>query len=262
MPGCRRFPIIDGTTGRAALDAPLEITVAALALARILLWLLVESRWRAYPSSWKKSLAGDVLTTLLIGLVTIPVADRVAYRLGAAGWLPAVWSGLPLWIRIAAYVVLADLGHYLVHRLMHTRWLWRLHRWHHVPRHMNWLAGNRQSLPDRLLVSLPYIALAPILSGTPTLVGTALLVFATLRNDWMHANAAIGWRWIELALVTPRFHHVHHSTDPVHHNRNIGVVFTVWDRLFGTFHDPGETVGRIRFGIPERVPLYRLYLGL
>jgi sterol desaturase/sphingolipid hydroxylase (fatty acid hydroxylase superfamily) len=244
------------------LDKTYALTVAGLVTARILFWLLLESRWRAYPSSWRKSLAGDVLTTLLIGFVTIPIADRVAYRLGAAGWLPAIWSGFPMWLRIAAYVVLADLGHYLIHRLMHTARLWRLHRWHHVPVHMNWLAGNRQSLPDRLLVSLPYIALAPILAGTPTAVGTALLVFATLRNDWMHANATLGWPWLEKVMVTPRFHHVHHSTDPQHHHRNFGITFTIWDRLLGTFQDPAGTVGRIRFGIPERVRLYRLYLGL
>jgi sterol desaturase/sphingolipid hydroxylase (fatty acid hydroxylase superfamily) len=234
----------------------------ALLVARILLWLAVESRWRSYPSTWKHTLAGDVITTLILGLVTIPIADRVAYRIGMAGWMPAVWSDFPVWSRVATYVVLADLGHYGVHRLMHTGLFWNTHRWHHAPGHMNWLAGNRESLPDRLMVSVPYIGLSPILAGTPGIVGTGLMVFALLRNDWMHANASLGWKWLERVFVTPRYHHVHHSTDPGHHGCNIGITFTLWDRLFGTYYDPQETVGRIQFGIGKEVPLPRLYLGL
>lgn len=244
------------------LFTPYRLALAGLAVARIAFWLLVESRWRAYPSSWKRTLAGDVLTTVIIGMVTVPLADRVIYRIGLDHWLPAVWSGVPLWTRILFYIVLADLGHYWVHRLMHNRRLWSVHRWHHAPEHMNWLAGNRESLPDRLMVSVPYFGFSPLLADAPGLVWTGLMVYSGLRNDWMHVNAALGWRWVEWLFVTPRYHHVHHSADPAHHDRNIGIIFTLWDRLFGTFHDPEGTVGRIRFGIGEKVSLPRLYAGL
>ena len=66
------------------------LTAVGASVARIALWLLVESRWRVYPSSWRASLAGDLITTLILGLVTVPLADRLAYRIGMAGWLPSI----------------------------------------------------------------------------------------------------------------------------------------------------------------------------
>lgn len=235
--------------------------VVALVIGRILLWVGIERRWRLYPATWPRTLFSDVATTLVLVLITVPLGDRLLYRLGVANWIPALWPQLPLWSRIGLYVVLADCGHYWLHRLMHTQTLWSLHRWHHAPTHMNWLAGNRESLPDRLLVSLPYIGLSPLLADAPGRVWVALLLLAVLRNDWMHLNTAWGWRWLEQVFVTPRYHHIHHSADPQHHNKNIGIFFTVWDRLFGTYVQPESTVGHIRFGIDQQVPLARLYTG-
>ncbi len=53
-----------------------------------------------------------------------------------------------------------------------------------------------------------------------------------------HANLRTpGWldRALSLVLVTPRFHHVHHAAGETDYNNNLGIVFTVWDRLFGTY---------------------------
>lgn len=242
---------------------PYRLSVVGLIAARVLVWMLVESRWRGYSFRWQRTLLGDVVTTVLLLMVTIPLADRVVYWLGVNGWLPAAWlGGLPLWCRVPLYIVLADFGHYWVHRLMHTRLVWTAHRWHHAPEHMNWLAGNRESLPDRFMVSLPYFALSPLLADAPGAVWSGLGVYATLRNDWMHLNVRWGWRWLERVFVTPRYHHVHHSADPAHYNCNVGIIFTVWDRLFGTFRDPEDTVGKIRFGIGSKVPVARLFVGL
>jgi hypothetical protein len=35
-------------------------------------------------------------------------------------------------------------------------------------------------------------------------------------------------------FVTPQYHRVHHSLEPGDADRNLGGLFTVWDRLFGT----------------------------
>jgi hypothetical protein len=42
---------------------------------------------------------------------------------------------------------------------------------------------------------------------------------------------------------------VHHSSDPVHFNKNLGSCLAVWDWVFGTLHVPAKTPGRLRFGV-------------
>jgi len=55
--------------------------------------------------------------------------------------------------------------------------------------------------------------------------------------DWTY-----GWigRWL---LMSPGMHKVHHSNNPEHFNKNLGNLFVIWDRLFGTYQDvPSQPV--------------------
>ena len=70
--------------------------------------------------------------------------------------------------------------------------------------------------------------------------------------------ASIYREWI---LLTPRYHHIHHSRNPEHHGANLGSRPTIWDRLFGTYVDP-EGVGEISFGIEAAPSPTRLALGI
>ena len=44
-------------------------------------------------------------------------------------------------------------------------------------------------------------------------------------------------------------HHIHHSADPRHHMANMGNIFSLWDRLFGTYIDPDTITNDLPFGI-------------
>jgi sterol desaturase/sphingolipid hydroxylase (fatty acid hydroxylase superfamily) len=185
-----------------------------------------------------------------------PVVEFVLHHLSAT--LAALW----LAPRIVVYYLAADLGSYWMHRLMHTRHLWRLHRWHHAPQQLYWLSGVRASLPQQILFNLPYVAALPILSGAPGWISAVVIVEGVIRNDWMHMN--VRWRsnWLERVLVTPRYHQIHHSADARLHNGNYGSLFSIWDRLFGTYLDPDTTEPK-KFGTgePPRDPVL-LALGL
>jgi sterol desaturase/sphingolipid hydroxylase (fatty acid hydroxylase superfamily) len=78
----------------------------------------------------------------------------------------------------------------------------------------------------------------------------------------MHMNVTWRSNWLEWVLVTPRYHHVHHSCDLALSNSNFGVTFSIWDRLFGTYTDPDQVKEPISFGIGEEVPPLRLILGV
>jgi sterol desaturase/sphingolipid hydroxylase (fatty acid hydroxylase superfamily) len=47
-------------------------------------------------------------------------------------------------------------------------------------------------------------------------------------------------RWIEYVLVTPSHHRVHHASNILYLDRNMGMVFIIWDRIFGTFTEEME----------------------
>ncbi|MCC6459477.1 MAG: sterol desaturase family protein, partial [Saprospiraceae bacterium] len=38
-------------------------------------------------------------------------------------------------------------------------------------------------------------------------------------------------------LVTPSHHRVHHASNALYLDRNLGMLFIVWDKLFGTFQE-------------------------
>jgi sterol desaturase/sphingolipid hydroxylase (fatty acid hydroxylase superfamily) len=147
----------------------------------------------------------------------------------------------PLPLRVVAYYIAGDFSSYWMHRLTHTKHLWRVHHFHHSTTQMYWLAGVRSTIWQQTLSNLPYILWAPLVFDAPRGVFTGLLFFSILTNHWMHMN--FHWRsnWLEYVLVTPRSHHIHHSSAPEHYNANYGIVFSVWDRLFGTWIDPDTT---------------------
>lgn len=218
---------------------------------------------------YRKALPGDLVAMVVyqFGVATAaayvyePGNDFIRHDLMRQP-LAATIAGLWLAPRLVVYYLVADLGSYWLHRLMHTRHLWRLHRWHHAPTQMYWLAGVRASLPQQILFNLPGFAALPILAGARGWVFLAMLVEGVIRNDWMHMNVTWRSNWLEWVLVTPRYHHIHHSADAKLHNGNYGSLFSIWDRLFGTYLDPDTTQPK-KFGTgePNRDPVL-LVLGV
>ncbi len=225
-------------------------------------FFLFERRFAARPVIYRRVLARDVGAFLLVVLLGIPssIATQALFsRVPLVAMLRRV-PELPHWASIPLAIVGSDLTMYWLHRLLHTRHLWRMHRWHHAPGHMYWLAGARTSVAQGLLygtVPLIFVALA-----VPPVVTGVYALLTVVANHWMHANLRLRCRWLEAVFVTPRFHHVHHSRDPRHHDRNFGALLSVWDRLFGTYLDPDDVKAPIEFGIPETVSGPRLVAGV
>jgi sterol desaturase/sphingolipid hydroxylase (fatty acid hydroxylase superfamily) len=227
-----------------------------------LLFTAAELLRPARPLSYRAVLKNDLTALAIYGLLFLPVSLYLSRAVITPGYVVlGRLLDLPLVVRLVLYYVLADLGLYAVHRLMHTRYLWRIHRWHHSPPYMYWLAGVRASVPNQVLFNLPFAFCAPLLHGAPPWL--FMLVFAEgfFQNNWMHMNVTWRSRWLEWVVVTPRYHHVHHSRNPLHHTANLGSRLTLWDRLFETYVDP-ETTGEIAFGIEGRTSSTRLALGV
>jgi sterol desaturase/sphingolipid hydroxylase (fatty acid hydroxylase superfamily) len=66
----------------------------------------------------------------------------------------------------------------------------------------------------------------------------AYLSFVSFHAVFIHANVRFDLRAIEGLLVTPRFHHFHHSAEPDAVDTNFAVHLPWIDRVFGTLHMP------------------------
>jgi sterol desaturase/sphingolipid hydroxylase (fatty acid hydroxylase superfamily) len=145
-------------------------------------------------------------------------------------------------IGLAAIVVmtvvsrsLADWGlHYVSHKVP---LLWRLHRVHHSDGHLDATSALRTH-PLEMMVGLSVsVALAIILGWHPLaliayefgVVTVSLLTHSSIKLP-PAAERVLGF-----LFITPILHHLHHSDDVRETDTNFGAVFSVWDRLFGTF---------------------------
>lgn len=239
-----------------------DLFVPLLFLARVIFVTALELIAPARKISYRSVFLYDLVGCTLVGYILIPAAEFLSNRIALQASVPEVIMELPIAASFLLYYVVGDFGAYWMHRLMHTKAVWRAHKWHHSPTTMYWLAGYRASLPQQTLFNLPWIFAYSVFGLSPWWMYLAVLSSHMLLNDWMHMN--VSWRsnWLEWIMVTPRYHHIHHSDDMVYSNANFGVTFTIWDRLFGTYVNPDEVKEPLSFGIGEKVPLVRLALGV
>lgn len=149
----------------------------------------------------------------------------------------AAW---PLWARAILAVLIGDLLGYLHHVARHRVPLfWSFHAVHHSQPHLNLSTDVRVHPVDRLVAqTVQFVPLLMVADSLPTMAG--YLVFHQIFTKFYHANIRTDLGVLRWLLVTPLSHRVHHSVALAHRDANFGVIFSVWDRLFGT-HLPGTT---------------------
>ena len=153
---------------------------------------------------------------------------------------PAWIGAQPLALQFVELVVLGDLTQYAVHRAFHrVPLLWRFHAIHHSSRAIDWLAGSRLHLVDALLTRA-LVATPIALLGFAEPAFYAWLVSLTAHAVFVHANLSARFGWLERLLVTPRYHHWHHSAEEQALDTNFAVQLPIIDRLFGTQYFPRE----------------------
>jgi sterol desaturase/sphingolipid hydroxylase (fatty acid hydroxylase superfamily) len=234
-----------------------------LLLARAILFTALEHIRPTRVIAHHAVVFNDLAASVAYAFIVFPLAAKMSrFVPGYHHLFPAAVYELPLQIRIILYLVLADFGHYWIHRLMHTKHVWRVHKWHHFPRYMYWLGGVRATIPQQFLVNIPYVIALPLLDISPWWFGVVLAVFNAVQNDWMHMNVTWSSSWLEWIFVTSRYHHIHHSADPKHYLASMANLFSVWDRLFVTYLDPDRVGPGLTFGIPTNENPIRLISGI
>lgn len=226
-----------------------------------LLFAVLEVLRPARPIAYRKYFLND-FSAVIMYTIFFQMAVVITDRIPVPQYVPAAVLGLPLILKILIFFIVEDFGLYWVHRFMHTKHIWRVHKWHHSPTYMYWFAGVRATFPHCVFFNLPFIFALPILSKAPSLVFPLVMVEHLFRNDWMHMNVTWKSNWLEWVFVTPRYHHIHHSAAPEHSVANLGSLLTIWDRLFGTYMDPQAVKTELSFGTGEKDQSWRIMFGL
>jgi sterol desaturase/sphingolipid hydroxylase (fatty acid hydroxylase superfamily) len=165
--------------------------------------------------------------------------------------LRTAWTLPPIVGFVLGFLVL-DLWSYLVHRAQHAvPILWRLHALHHSDPDVDWSTGVRNHPIEALIASGAAWAVVLVLA-IPGPVVAAHVATAFVLMSATHGN--VRWpQWAEklqTVVITLDLHLVHHSIVYEEANANFGQVFSVWDRIFGTFVRPTRArVEQICFGV-------------
>ncbi|MBL7471500.1 sterol desaturase family protein [Robertkochia sediminum] len=179
------------------------------------------------------------LTTIVINFVLafilLQTSDwTVANNFGVLQWLDA-----PLWVRVVLGVMLMDLiGAWLAHWVQHKiKPLWMFHLIHHTDNHVDTTTANRHH-PGESVVRFLFTTLATLVLGAPVAIIMLYQSLSVVFSQFNHANIELPKKLddvISWIIVSPDMHKVHHHYVLPYTDTNYGNIFSIWDRLFGTF---------------------------
>lgn len=234
---------------------------------------------------------------LFMPLLVIPltfstiVSGHIAYTImtcvfGSPQHPPGPASPLTLGLFTASMILVYDFSYYCYHNAQHRfPILWELHKVHHSAEVMVGVTKDRihpldeimNRWWDGLLSGLVYgawlfFAVDPveltIFGISAYVIRQTLIMMDFVRHT--HMKVSYG-RWLNHLFICPHYHQLHHSADPQHYDRNFGLAFAFWDRLFGTLMVPKPNEN-FTFGLVNReaedyrsvaklhiVPLIKIY---
>jgi sterol desaturase/sphingolipid hydroxylase (fatty acid hydroxylase superfamily) len=193
-------------------------------------------------------------------------AFRVASRIVAAGCLimlaivaghnvgPELFHGFgpiarqPKWMIFVETLVLSDFMSYWAHRLMHTvPFLWRFHAIHHSATTIRWSTTARVH-PVNELVNYIIGVVPCFLLGLPLASVLSLVMVLQWYAIAAHSHSKLAFGPLGSLFASPVYHHWHHTPSDQGGNKNFANMFSLWDRLFGTFYLPEDRLPEV-FGL-------------
>jgi sterol desaturase/sphingolipid hydroxylase (fatty acid hydroxylase superfamily) len=159
--------------------------------------------------------------------------------------------GIPLWAHVILGILLLDLiGAYFIHWVEHkVKWMWKFHLVHHTDRSVDVTTGLRHH-PGETIFRITFTLLAVIIAGVPMGVIIIYQTLSVIFAQITHANIKVpkvADRVLSWIFVTPNMHKVHHHYTQPYTDTNYGNIFSIWDRIFGTFAE--KDVDSLVYGI-------------
>jgi sterol desaturase/sphingolipid hydroxylase (fatty acid hydroxylase superfamily) len=139
---------------------------------------------------------------------------------------------------ITGLLVLDLVGAYFIHWMEHrVKWMWRFHLVHHSDTYIDTTSANRHH-PGESVFRAIFTTIGVVIMGAPMWLVMLYQTLSALLSQFNHADISLpkwldkGMSWV---IVSPDMHKVHHHYMLPLTDTNFGNIFSVWDRLFGTF---------------------------
>ena len=173
----------------------------------------------------------------------------------------------PQWYHYVIFSIFAalagDFAYYCYHYLAHrSSFFWEFHKVHHSADVLTPMTVYR-SHPLDLLLSM---SIGTVMLGFATgiwvyLFGNQVSYLSIYGVDWQiflfyltGANLRHSHIWLNYpyavshVLMSPAQHHIHHSVEPKHYDKNFGYILSFWDWIFGTLYVP-RNYEKLSFGL-------------
>ena len=211
-------------------------------LGSTLIFVVIEKLFPLYRGQaifrkeWQTDLKHFAVNHFIVGLALLTVNFLLHHLFG---WLVSsnfqqTVRDIPFLPQLLLCVLVADLAQYWTHRAYHeVPFLWKFHAVHHSAKTMDWLAGSRQHVAEIVFTRVCVLAPLFVLGFSEAVINTYIIVvgFQAVLN---HANVHLPWGPLKYLIVTPDFHHWHHSSDDEAIDRNYAAHYSFLDYLFGT----------------------------
>ncbi len=193
-------------------------------------------------NKWKHA-AVNIFFTLTTIIINFAFALLIVF---ASDWCQSnhfgflQWLHMPLWLQIVAGLLLLDLiSAYLIHLIEHkVKWMWRFHIIHHADTHVDTTTANRHH-PGESIFRAVFTMLAVFIVGAPIWLLMLYQSLSVVLAQFTHANIKFPVKldkWLSYFIVSPNMHKIHHHYKQPQTDSNFGNIFSVWDRLFGTYN--------------------------
>ena len=228
------------------------------AIPGFMVLMLIEIAYGHYVKNQKYRLF-DTLSSLSSGVTNV-LKDSLGLALVLVSY-PFLASRLAVvevsnsWLTWVIAFVVIDFAGYWNHRLSHrVNIFWNQHVIHHSSEDFNLACALRQSISN--VVGYTAILLLPAaLLGVEYSVIAVLAPLHLFGQFWYHTQHIGKLGFLEYILVTPSQHRVHHAINEQYIDKNLGQIFSVWDRLFGTFQEELDEVPP-RYGVLKPAMTY------
>ena len=202
---------------------------------------------------WPTNLGLGILNGLIVS--SLPVLTVASAQWAAVdGFGLFNWVAAPWWLAVPCTLLVRSLGQYAFHLVSHKNpVLWRLHRVHHCDVHLDASSALRNH-PLELIASVGFVISFIVICGLSPIVLAAYESVEAIVNMLTHANIRVpdaAERVARPFFVTPGLHRIHHSAFRLETDSNYGALFSVWDRLFGTYRAEVQADKAFRFGLDD-----------
>ena len=194
-------------------------------------------------TKWKHAIPNFffTLTTIIINFtlafLLLGTADWVqANNFGIINWLPIE---IPLWLYVFLGVLFLDFfGAYLAHFTEHKiKPLWMVHLVHHSDHKVDTTTANRHH-PLESIIRFAFTLFGVLIVGAPIAIVMIYQSLSLVFTQFTHANIKMSRsldKLLSYFIVSPDMHKVHHHNLLPYTDSNYGNIFSIWDRLLGTY---------------------------